>query len=199
MLIHKTYRPHLSKAGDARAVRTRKSLREAMLGLLETKRFDQITIGDIADAANVGYSTVCRHYPTLEALLDDVAAEQIARIINLSFPRFDPNDTRAACIALFTSIDEHRAVWSALLTGGAAGALRQEFLRITRQLALSWKQPQGWLPRDLGVQMTVSGTIELLTWWLEQADPMSIEEIAGIFHRMLVAPMLTNGEPAKAR
>ena len=39
MLIHKTYRPHLSNAGDARAVRSRQALRAAMLTLLEDKQY----------------------------------------------------------------------------------------------------------------------------------------------------------------
>ena len=199
MIGHKTYKPHLSTAGDARAVRTRQALREAMLALLETKGFDQITIGDVAEAAAVGYSTVCRHYPTLQKLLDDVAATEVARIINQTFPAFDPKDPSAASIALFQHVHEHRAVWTTLLTGGGAQACRAEFIALTRRLARAWKQPEAWLPSDLGAVMTASGTIELLAWWLQQDKPMSVEKIAGIFQRLLVSPLLPGVADAGAK
>lgn len=190
MVVHKTHRPHLAQAEDARAVRTRQALRQAMLKLLENQQFETVTIGDVAAAAEVGYSTVCRHYPTLDALLDDVAAEEIRRIIDLSFPSFDLTDPRKSSVALFTQINAHRAVWSTLLKGGAAGAFRREFLRITQAIADAWSQPEPWLPRDLGATMTVSGTIELLTWWLKQEEPMPVAKIAAIFQRLLVAPLM---------
>lgn len=198
MVVHKTYRPHLSKGGDARAVRSRQALREALIALLEDKQFEDLTIGDVASAAGVGYSTVCRHYPTLEALLDDVAVEEIGRILTLAFPTFDIADPRKASVALFAQINEHRAVWATLLKGGAAGAFRKEFLRLTQIIANSWSQPEPWLPRDLGATMTVTGTIELLTWWLKQKEPMPVDQIAGIFQRLLVAPLIPEMAPSQA-
>jgi AcrR family transcriptional regulator len=170
-------------------------LRDALLSLLEKRPFTEITIGDLAAEADVGYSTVCRHFPTLDALLDEVAAEEIGRIINLSFPRFDVTDTRTASMALFRHIDEHRRVWTTLLTGGAAPALRKEFMRLTQALAQAWEQPEPWLPADLGATMTVSGTIELMTWWLRQKDPMSVEEVVEVFQRLLVAPLVADMQP----
>ena len=196
MRTPKTFRSHLPTAVDARAVRTRKELRQAMLGLLETRRFEEITIGDVAAAAGVGYSTVCRHYPTLAALLDEIAAEEIGHIVSRTFPTFDATDTRAASLALFKYVHEHRAVWYTLLTSGAERALRREFLRISMGFALAWNEPKAWLPPDLGVTMTISGTIELMSWWLKQADPLPVEDVASIFQRLLVAPLLPDDKPA---
>ena len=73
-MSHKIYRPHLSTARDARAVRTREALRRALLDLLEDKSLEQITIRDITAAAGIGYTTFFRHHPTTESLLDDLAA-----------------------------------------------------------------------------------------------------------------------------
>ncbi|MGH8629312.1 MAG: TetR/AcrR family transcriptional regulator, partial [Burkholderiales bacterium] len=116
----KLYQPHLSTLQDRRAVRTREALRAALLELLETTPLEQITIRDIAARAGIGYATFFRHHPTKESLLDDVAAEQIGRLVELSVPLLDFRDTRAASRALCSYVDEHRALWSRLLTGGAA-------------------------------------------------------------------------------
>jgi AcrR family transcriptional regulator len=80
------YRPHLKTAKDARAVRTREALRNAMLQLLALKPLNKVTILDICQTAGIGYTTFFRHYPTKEALLDDIAAGEIAHLIGLTVP-----------------------------------------------------------------------------------------------------------------
>src|SRR5258708_33154227 len=138
----KIHRPHLSTARDARAVRTREALRRALLQLLDLKPLEQITIRDICEVAHVGYTTFFRHHPTKESLLNDVAADQMGRLVGLAMSVADSSDdTRAASIALCTYVDEHRKLWSTLLTGGAAGAMRDGFMRLSRQNAATRAQP----------------------------------------------------------
>src|ERR1035438_1021857 len=103
---HKILRPHLRTARDARAVRTREALRRALLRLLDLKVLEQITIRDICAVADVGYTTFFRHHATKESLLNDVAAEQIGRLVGLTLPVADTSDTRTASIALCTYVDE---------------------------------------------------------------------------------------------
>jgi AcrR family transcriptional regulator len=191
---HKLHKPHLSTAQDARAVRTREALRHALLRLLGTKPLDQITIRDISASARVGYTTFFRHHTTKDSLLNDVAAEQIKRLIDLVLPVLDAGDTRAVSVALCTYVDQHRALWSTLLTGGAAGALREEFMRISRQIAATRSQPDHWLPNEVAVILVISATIELLAWWLRQKYPLTIEQIAKIHDRIVVSPTLNSDE-----
>jgi AcrR family transcriptional regulator len=187
---HKHYRPSLKTAKDARAIRTRKALRSAMLKLLELKPLEQITILDICEAANVGYTTYFRHHPTKESLLDDVAAAQIAQLVALTLPVAESSDIRAAGMALFAYVDEHRKLWSTLLTGGAERAMRNEFLRISRQVALTRSRPNQWPPADLSTILIVCSTIELLSWWLRQEAPLSIKEVAEIYERVIITPTI---------
>jgi AcrR family transcriptional regulator len=175
---------------DPRAIRSRQALRNALLTLLEARPLDQITIRDIAAEAGVGYTTYFRHHPTKEALLDDVAAEQISCLINLSLPVMDAHDLRAGSAALFTYVQAHRPLWITLLTGGAAGTIRDEFLRQAREIAGSRAPKESWLPTDVGFILIVSGTIELLAWWLRQNDPLPIDRIAEIHDRVVVSPII---------
>lgn len=187
---HKIHRPHLKTASDARAVRTREALRHAFLRLLELKPLEQITIRDICAKASVGYTTFFRHHPTKESLLDDVAAEQIGQLVGLSLPVAESVDTRAASVALFTYVDEHRKLWSTLLTGGAASAMRAEFLRLSMEIAATKARPDVWPPADIATVLVVSSTIELLSWWLRQRKPLSIEKIAAIHEGIIVTPVV---------
>jgi AcrR family transcriptional regulator len=170
---------------DVRVVRSRAGLRQALLELLETTPFEQITIRDIAAAADVGYTTYFRHYPSKEALLADLAAEEVDRLTDFTTPVYDAEDSHAACLALCNYVDQHRPLWSALLIG-ARGFVRDEMLRRGRETAAT--RPHGWLPGDLGVVLGVAVIVELLAWWLRQADPPPAAFVAEILDRTAISP-----------
>jgi len=180
----------LSVNNDPRAVRSRQALLEALLKLLEVKPLDQITIRDITAEAGVGYTTFFRHHPTKESLLNEVAADQIGYLINLSMPVMDAHDARAGSAALFSFVKAHRPMWTTLLTGGAAGTIRDEFLRQAREIAKARAPAGNPLKAEAGVHLLVSGTIELLSWWLRQSDPLSIEQISEIHDELVVSPII---------
>jgi AcrR family transcriptional regulator len=193
-MVRKILRPHLKTARDARAVRTREALRRALLGLLDLKPLEQITIRDICDVADVGYTTFFRHHSTKESLLNDIAAEQIGQLVGLALPVADRSDARAASVALCSYVDNHRKLWSTLLTGGAAGAMRDEFIRLSRLIAATRARPGTWPPPEIAAILVVSSTIELLSWWLRESKPMTVEQVAEIHERVVLTPAVNAGE-----
>lgn len=174
---------------DARMLRTRKALRQALLSLIGRKQLDDITIREIAGEAGIGYATFFRHHASKAELLDEVAADEIGRLMALALPLAECSDTRGSCLALSNYVHEHRAVWSALLTGGAAGAMRQQFIRLAIEGAAGLRT-QGWLPVELGAVYGVTATVEILAWWLRRPEEMSPEQIAEILDRLVVAPAM---------
>ena len=180
---------------DPRVLRTQEALRAAILGLLESTALEQITIADITAAAGVGKTTFFRHYASKEALLDDIAAEQIRRLVGLTLPIFEAHDLRASAVALFAYVDAHRPLWTALLTGGAAAAIAEAYTRESLAIAAAKQAPSGWLPADCGVALVVSGTIGLLAWWLGQEQPLPIRRVADIYAKLVVGPVLEARPP----
>jgi AcrR family transcriptional regulator len=180
--------PRRTRGTDVRMVRTRTALRHALLRLLELKHFDQITVRDIAAEAKIGYATFFRHYESKSELLENLAEEQIGNLMALALPLLVAADTRGSCRALCRYVDEHRAIWSALLTGGAAGAMREEFLRQAMQLGSVQVQRSSWLPVELGAIYGVGATVEILAWWLRQPRDFTLERIAEIIDRLVVTP-----------
>lgn len=181
--------------GDARQVRSRTALRGALLALLREKPFDQITIREISARAGTGYATFFRHYPTKEALLGDVASQEIADLLAMTTPLLYADSASASTLALCAHVGEHRRLWSALLTGGAAGIVRDEFIRQARLLAEGAPRPESWLPPDLAVVHGTGGTIDLLAWWLAQGDDaLPVAEIAAILDRLVITPLVGSGE-----
>ncbi len=177
--------------GDARQVRSRNALTGALLELLEEKPFDQLTIREISARAGTGYATFFRHFPTKEALLSDVASEEIADLLSRTMPILQASSSYETTRALCRHVAAHRNLWAALLTGGAAGILREEFIRQARQLPHEFADVKSWLPSDLGVVYGTGATIDLLAWWLSQEeDEYSPDQIAVLLNRLIIAPLI---------
>lgn len=173
---------------DPRARRSSDALSSALLRLLECKPLDQITIREIAAEAGVHRSTFFRHHPTKEALLDHIAANQIRDLVALTLPVLDSKDSLASLQILCAYVDEHRTLWSALLTGGAAGAMREEWLRLSREVADTRSVPRHWIPVPLGIAYSVALLFETMAWWLgEPEGTVSIDRVAEILNHLFVA------------
>ncbi len=169
-------------------VRSRAALRGALLGLLEQKPFDRITIRAITSKAGTGYATFFRHYETKSALLNDLAADQISTLLQLALPVLRVSDARPAAIALCRHVDRHRKLWTALLTGGAAGTMREEFIRQASLVPPFLQPPQTWLPDDLKIVFGVCATVEILAWWLQKGRSLTVEQVAEIIDRLVITP-----------
>lgn len=180
----------MSISTDPRTLRSREALHAAMLTLLDERPFSEITIRDLVAQARVGYTTFFRHHPTKESLLEEVAAERITAVTELALRTFGSRELRAAAEAMFAHVDEHRMMWATLLTGGAAGIIREEFLRLARAAAIPMVESDEKVPMDCGVVLIVGGTLELLDWWLRSKRPLSVERIAEIFDLVVVSPIM---------
>lgn len=180
-----------STSRDARALRSGQALRDALLALLEQKPFDQITIRDVCARAKVHYATFFRHHATKEALLDDIAKDQIRRLIELTLAIREGSDYQAGVELLCAYVDEHRRLWSILLNGGAGGAMREEWLRQSRIVAATEGPANGWLPVELGTICAATLIAETLAWWVAQPpDAYSVAEVARILHRLLTSSIV---------
>ena len=175
---------------DARQLRSRRQLLDAMLHLLETRPYDQVTIREVARQAGVGYATFFRHYPSKDALLHDLAAGQISELLQRALPILFADDSRQSCLTLFAYVDARRALWSALLTGGAATMLKQIFTEQAREQAQRNPHESGGLPDELRIIFAVSATVEILAWWLQQEPDYPLDRMAEILDRLVVIPSM---------
>lgn len=179
------------KMPRGRTSRTQTALRDALLSLLEEQPFEQLTAREITARAGVGYATFFRRYPDKEALLHDLAANEIAKLLAMTLPIFYTVDSLPSNRALCTYVWEHRKLWKALLTGGAAAVLKEEYLNQALRVLEEHRNPESWLPDDLAVTFAVTAIVEILAWWLKQKKPPSVQEMAEIVNRLAVVPIMS--------
>lgn len=61
---------------DRRVVRTKRAIREAFFALAERQDYRKITIAALAREADIDRKTFYLHYPSIDALLDEIARDQ---------------------------------------------------------------------------------------------------------------------------
>ncbi|HEY0438350.1 MAG TPA: helix-turn-helix domain-containing protein, partial [Phenylobacterium sp.] len=161
----------MSTLSDARVVRTRQALRQAMTGLAEERPLEAITVRAIAARAGVGYATFFRHYADKEALLADVADRLTQDFLARVRPLLEQRDRRGAARSLCGFVQEHLALHKALIAGGSGETVRADMLRtVMGTLAgARTERAAGALP-DLMLRHLVGSILNLLAWWLNQPD-----------------------------
>jgi AcrR family transcriptional regulator len=175
---------------DRRIRRTRKAVCLSLQELLHTTPLDQITIREIAEKADVSYTTFFRHYPDKETVLAALADDEINRLLDLCMPLISGPTIKSgsdACLATCRYVHKDRILWSALLTGGAATSIRATFIQRTFERATKLPLSHEWLPRDVMTTVSVGVTFDILAWWLSQSEDSSPEEIAAILDKLLVS------------
>lgn len=154
-----------------------------MLRLLERKDFDQITVREIAAEAGVHTATFFRHHADKEALLDKVAMDEINRLVAFSLPAgFRLEGNKALC----NYVSNHRKLWKALLNGGARAAMREEYLRLSREVAAGHTGKRSWLPDDLAITCSTMLISETISWWLDQdEDAYTSDDVARLLDQLV--------------
>lgn len=182
---------------DRRVRKTRIAIRSAIKLLLQSRGVDQFTIKDIAEQADIGYTTFFRHFPSREAALADLADSVARDLLAESLPLLTSKDSRASCLALCRHIAANRSVWTALLSGGAAGFVRASLASITFERAQEWPMPQAWLPAESGTLLATGMVVEVLTWWLTHAADLPPEAVAEIMDRTFISALVGSSGQTK--
>ena len=184
-----------SKVPDRRIRRTRKAIRTALTSLLARKGLEQVTVKDIADEADIGYTTFFRHFPSKEEAVADLANSAAQSLVGEALPLIRTGGSRESCLALCNHIDGNRTIWSALLNGGAAILVREALIEQTVERADEWPVEIDWLPREAGTALATGLVIETMTWWLSKAKQLSPDQVAEIMDRLFISALVSGTNP----
>jgi AcrR family transcriptional regulator len=171
---------------DPRAQRSIAALREALLELLQTRRFDQIEIKHITDGAGVSYRTFFRRFANKEELLEEIAAGEAGNLLMLGEAAMAGPDPESSVSRMCEYVENHRKLWTVLLTGGAASAMREEFMRIAREHSGARPRINPWLPLDLAVTFVANGIFDIFAWWMIQPEDYPISNVVKLFKALIV-------------
>jgi AcrR family transcriptional regulator len=185
------------KKTDRRTQRTRHSLTHAMVDLITEKRFDDITVQNLIDRADIGRSTFYTHFRDKEDLFQknwegflDFCVEQIdwTRIGKGSF---------FPVLFLFDHLKDVQPFYRGLVLSRKSDALMKtgtEYLsqRLGKGLQANLKYHPS-IPIPILANYLATELFALLKWWLDQGMPHSPARMDQIFHE-LVNPTFQSGK-----
>jgi AcrR family transcriptional regulator len=207
-------------------MRSRRLIVQALYALMGEKRYDQITVQDIIDRADVGRSTFYAHFLDKEDLLvgefQRVLAELEAQEPNAHAAHTGSKRTAASggdllpSLPLFRHVHDHQALYAALVRGHAVELIYRtahRYLResVERRLGTNTSTGGDSIPALRAASVTrcvpvtvlaeyLAGTFLTLTrWWLENGLLYSPEEMHAMFLQLAgptVDAALAGGEGA---
>jgi AcrR family transcriptional regulator len=182
----------LSTPVDARILKSRAKLREALLALVRVQKFEAVTIADITATAGVGYATFHRHYADKQELWREIAEGLMTDLLARIAPFLRDGDPRDIARGLCAHVVANREVISAILAQGAESTVRADLMRRALALSdLSASRDYGGLPRSLVVKHATDATVGILTWWLERFDEVPADQMVEIVDRLVIRPVTT--------
>ena len=169
---------------DPRAVRTQNRLRGALLDLLRTRSWDDITVAGVVAHARCSRSTFYVHYDDLDALLADAFLGAMEIV-----PASGQDHCLAFVPSLFEHLARHRVLAEPYLVQGHGGpmvpALRERIHTHIRE-RLDATAPDLAQTQRAELAAAVGGAVwAALLWWLEDGRDVTPTDAAAAILTLL--------------
>lgn len=173
---------------------TRQKLLTALLELSLEKGYDNVSIQDITDRADLARATFYIHARDKEDLMWSLIQEVIHATEREALQRFHgtvpPQAEYYGYQMIFTHIDRNRDIYRLILgsKGSAEMANRvhqyvaNETIQDIRQVGIYADFTQ---PPEVAAQIIVGAILSLAIWWVETPNPYSIDEMAAMLYEAL--------------
>lgn len=188
---------------DRRQRRTREAIFGAFTQLLSQKSYNQISVQDIIDVADIGRTTFYAHFETKDYLLKDLCEELFGHIIDtaMGLPHGHYHyscgtQADSVFLHLLRHLQENDRNILELLSSQNNEIFLRYFKSNLKQLIVTQYAQQGLLkntqlPEDYLVNHISSSFVETVDWWLSHDMKESPEEITTFF-LSVIEPILQN-------
>jgi len=174
---------------DRRQQKTREAIYCAFSRLLETRRFENLTVQDIIDEANVGRSTFYAHFETKDALLREMCTEIFHHVFNEHLPREKDHDYSSGSSNLELKLGhilyhlrESRYNLKGILRGESSVLFLQYFKEYLHDLFAGYpEQLRQNVPAGYQLHHLVGSFAETVVWWMEGNTDYSPEQMAAFY------------------
>lgn len=178
---------------DRRQQKTRKAIFDALGMLLESKRFENITVQEIIDTANIGRSTFYAHFETKDDLLKAMCTDIFHHIFHDKLPKESELDFSTGSPNLelklghiLYHLKESKINLKGIL-GGESGELFINFLKqylfdLFRRYQDEFNHD---VPKNFVLQHLAASFAEAVKWWMKEDTKHSPEEVARFYMVMI--------------
>ena len=178
---------------DRRQRKTREAIFHAFTQLLSQKNFNQITVGEIIEEADIGRATFYAHFETKEYLLKQLCRELFAHVFEADAGEetahshiFDCDAPDSVFLHLFQHLQKNDNHILDLLScqnnGLFLGYFKEELkMLVSHQLPRFAHRKADVLPEDFWVDHIAGTFVETVRWWLANGKKETPEKITEFF------------------
>ena len=178
---------------DRRQRKTRQAIFNAFIELLSNQHFNQITVADIIEKADVGRATFYSHFETKDYLLKEMCEELFCHVLDavsvepISHKHIFECDAHGPVfLHLFAHLKNNDNNILKLLSCQNNELFLQYFkhnLRelVSSQLSLFAHRKSEALPEDFWINHITATFVETIRWWVDQGMRETPEQIAEYF------------------
>lgn len=173
---------------DRRVLRTRRLLKQALVDLINTQPYEEITIRDITDYADIGYATFFRHYDGKDDLMLEIFSGIIEELESLPERHADRYFEQEGYL-LFQHVKKNQAMYRSILNSQLFARKLRKHLGDMVQMHLYSHASEirtSAIPIEVAAHHMVSALLGLVDWWLFNDMPYSIERMAMVYDRLII-------------
>lgn len=187
---------------DRRVTRTHKLLGAALIDLALEKGYEDVSIQDVTDRADIGYRTFFRHFASKDELLLAVAQSTMDEFEPLvGFPepavafQESVEETADRFRRLFEFVESRERITRVLLLERGSRQFLQPVLDHARQKAHQQFQISAEklpMPLDMMMNHIATSSLSLIRWWLENDKPYTPQEMGVHMTNIIMLPSRQN-------
>ncbi len=171
---------------DRRVLKTRLALRNAFLELLPEKGWDELSVQDICDRANVGRSTFYIHFQSKEELLSNGLNDLREGLQQQALSMLSKGCGAFPFVrGLIEHMFEQKRIFRSIVGRRSGHVVQTRFRELMLQLvgdSLEKTVPAGW-ERDAATHYIAGALFELLSWSVDD-NTRTAEEIEQCFQQL---------------
>lgn len=166
---------------DRRIVKSQLAIKNAVIELMSEKSFDDITIQDIANRADVNRGTIYLHYTDKYDLLDKMIEEHMDNLRELCKSAADMTFQEGNYV-WYEYFENNYLFFSTMLASKGAPYFRSRFLDLVieeskAEVDTTKGKNQG-LSEDVILQFFGSAIVGSVEWWFKNGMPLSARDMA---------------------
>lgn len=166
---------------DRRIAKSQEAIKKAVIELMTEKSYDDITIQDIADRANVNRGTIYLHYTDKYDLLDKMIEEHMNNLRELCQSAHDLTFQEGNYV-WYEYFERNYLFFSTMLASKGAPYFRNRFLTLVIEefkadVVLNEGMNKG-LNEEVLLQFFGSAVVGAVDWWFKNGMPLPARAMA---------------------
>ena len=169
---------------DRRQKKTREAIFSAFIELLGKRKYENITVQDIIDKADVGRSTFYSHFETKDHLLREICSDIFDHIIEGAVCSYceESNDLESTLSHLLIHLRESRTYVTGLLRSDSSDIfLRYLHEYLTKLFSKYVSDFYTSVPTDFLINHLTGSFVQTIRWWVNEGMQTSPEQTAHYF------------------